>query len=515
MKLDLDILMDYLPAAYQAKRLGPQSKKRDLNQPFLFEPGCNMTKGNLYITRQDSMPKSPPEEGIAFICIGDGWPNVWQDNRIQVIVVPGQHSVAEVFNTVQSIFARFNKWDSDLLTELGKLDFEFESFFQTGLDVLENALALTTSGFQSTFHTECRNGKNGTRIFSISSQKQNYTLERAENIRKNTIPERQIVGATFSTSYNTTKEDFAHCYCRNLLAFNHYVGCVTLGDEYKPFKKSDFQLADHFFSYCEEAYTRYLQKTSVTSSPIDSAIHKLLSRNALNTCEYELLTLTEGEEWICFKLEGVQTDIAFFHKDNMCSALCVFMQGKTYAVMRGDDILGLLKAPMKDEDKTEVLALFEDILSRLGYIAGLSNSFVDIMHLADYMKQADFAVAISCKDKKANTLYYFGEHILDFLMHVCRESAAPQAICTKGLQALLDYDQKKGTEYLRTLQVYLENESNISQTSAALFIHRSSLFKRLNRVKKLTGDDIDNPEVRLYYRIWFQIQKQLDLLLKN
>ena len=66
---------------------------------------------------------------------------------------------------------------------------------------------------------------------------------------------------------------------------------------------------------------------------------------------------------------------------------------------------------------------------------------------------------------------------------------------------LMAHDRQKGTEYIKTLDVYLRNEMRITQTAKALYIHRSSLIKRLDRIMCLLQDNLEHPDVRLYYRL--------------
>ena len=67
----------------------------------------------------------------------------------------------------------------------------------------------------------------------------------------------------------------------------------------------------------------------------------------------------------------------------------------------------------------------------------------------------------------------------------------------RALRRVIAYDARKNTEYLHTLQVYLENEMNITPTAQALFIHRSSLIKRLNKLTDLLQDNLSDPKTKL------------------
>ena len=64
------------------------------------------------------------------------------------------------------------------------------------------------------------------------------------------------------------------------------------------------------------------------------------------------------------------------------------------------------------------------------------------------------------------------------------------------------------TELYRTLKVYLELERNVLQTAKTLFIHRSTLFYRLERIQKLADVDYEDARERLVLQLSFQILEQ-------
>jgi sugar diacid utilization regulator len=78
------------------------------------------------------------------------------------------------------------------------------------------------------------------------------------------------------------------------------------------------------------------------------------------------------------------------------------------------------------------------------------------------------------------------------------------------LGTLLDYDQRRGAELVSTLTQYLEHGGNYEATAAELSVHRSTLKYRLQRMRELTGLDINDPDVRfnmqLATRAWTTLQ---------
>lgn len=64
-------------------------------------------------------------------------------------------------------------------------------------------------------------------------------------------------------------------------------------------------------------------------------------------------------------------------------------------------------------------------------------------------------------------------------------------------RSLLAPVQDAGSELLSTLSVYLDHESGIAATAAALGLHRNTVSTRIQRIQELLGVDMDDPEVRL------------------
>lgn len=78
------------------------------------------------------------------------------------------------------------------------------------------------------------------------------------------------------------------------------------------------------------------------------------------------------------------------------------------------------------------------------------------------------------------------------------------------LGSLLDYDDHKGAELVHTLTQYLEHGGNYDATAAELSVHKSTLKYRLQRIRDLTGLELNDPDVhfnlQLATRAWGTLQ---------
>jgi purine catabolism regulator len=55
------------------------------------------------------------------------------------------------------------------------------------------------------------------------------------------------------------------------------------------------------------------------------------------------------------------------------------------------------------------------------------------------------------------------------------------------------YDREKNTQYLHTLEVYLDNQTSANKAAQEIFIHRNTLYQRLEKISDLWGIDLQDP----------------------
>jgi sugar diacid utilization regulator len=78
------------------------------------------------------------------------------------------------------------------------------------------------------------------------------------------------------------------------------------------------------------------------------------------------------------------------------------------------------------------------------------------------------------------------------------------------LGTLIDYDTAKHAELVKTLTQYLEHGGNYDATALTLSVHRSTLKYRLQRIRELTGLELNDPDVhfnlQLATRAWTTVE---------
>ena len=77
------------------------------------------------------------------------------------------------------------------------------------------------------------------------------------------------------------------------------------------------------------------------------------------------------------------------------------------------------------------------------------------------------------------------------------------------LKPLVDYDDKKSTELVKTLDVFFKNNGNLTRISEQLFAHYNTILYRITRINEITKMSLDNPNDRLNLEIAIKIKELL------
>lgn len=64
--------------------------------------------------------------------------------------------------------------------------------------------------------------------------------------------------------------------------------------------------------------------------------------------------------------------------------------------------------------------------------------------------------------------------------------------CEESLAPLIEISKSSNLNLLKTLRCYLTNDCNLLKTSHELFIHRNTLIYRLNKIKEMLKNDLEN-----------------------
>ncbi|HWL11431.1 MAG TPA: helix-turn-helix domain-containing protein, partial [Ureibacillus sp.] len=99
------------------------------------------------------------------------------------------------------------------------------------------------------------------------------------------------------------------------------------------------------------------------------------------------------------------------------------------------------------------------------------------------------------------------------ILHYVDNNSTVQLFIEDQIGQLISYSQKKNNDLFNTLYVYLQNNGHLKNTAEALYIHRSSLIYRMDRIAQLLNADLEDAEVRfnllMAYKLYDMFKKEM------
>jgi GAF domain-containing protein len=96
---------------------------------------------------------------------------------------------------------------------------------------------------------------------------------------------------------------------------------------------------------------------------------------------------------------------------------------------------------------------------------------------------------------------------LGFFGLLVGEGRDVRSFVTNTLAPVLDYDARRGTDLIATLQAYFQVGSSPARAAEALRVHVNTVTQRLDRVSRLLGKDWSSPERALEVQLALRLQR--------
>ncbi|MCA9906574.1 MAG: helix-turn-helix domain-containing protein, partial [Anaerolineae bacterium] len=147
--------------------------------------------------------------------------------------------------------------------------------------------------------------------------------------------------------------------------------------------------------------------------------------------------------------------------------------------------------------KTAVEEVREQLASRTpgGLVAsGISRPATGLAALREAYREAKNALSIAFELGEREQTTFFGElKLFQFLLALKEHNLESlRRFHDETLGALFEHDERKQGELIRTLNGFFEANGNLAKASDDLKVHRNTLVYRLDRIKDLTGLDLND-----------------------
>ena len=161
------------------------------------------------------------------------------------------------------------------------------------------------------------------------------------------------------------------------------------------------------------------------------------------------------------------------------------------------------------EDLERLAASMEETLKnelRIKTVIGIGTVADHLRELADSYKEAQTAIEVGkVFDTEKSIMHYENLGIGRLIYQL------PTTLCEIFLSEVFKKNSidSLDQETLFTINKFFENNLNVSETSRKLFVHRTTLVYRLEKIKKLTGLDLRQFDHAIVFKVALMVRKYL------
>ncbi len=137
--------------------------------------------------------------------------------------------------------------------------------------------------------------------------------------------------------------------------------------------------------------------------------------------------------------------------------------------------------------------------------AGYSRKMLGHFNFQRQYVQALTALRMGGDAHPSRWIHHFNDIALPYLLEQAIRKLPAYMVCHERLLALKYQSENGQTQLYRTLRCYLDNNQSVARTAQELFIHRSTLLYRLERIRDVLRSDLSDPEERLYLLLSFRL----------
>ena len=190
---------------------------------------------------------------------------------------------------------------------------------------------------------------------------------------------------------------------------------------------------------------------------------------------------------------------------------CNQMKVKSILVNNEDGLALLLEpslvANSKDSGAKDFLRQLRAAINSWEITIGIGSGYSGIKGIKKSYREAKVALELGrYLFGNGSDIYYSELGVYGLLL---KHSSMPELkdFVQEILGPFLEYDYNKKGDLYKTLEVYLETNCNVKETSEKLYTHYNTILYRVNKIKELTGIDFNQPDQKMNLQVAMRLSQ--------
>lgn len=504
MKLSKQLLYDRMSEFYTIQVYGAMDGQTELDSPLFYEAGMEFKRGHVYLAEGKEQALPADSASLFIMCEAEGQDFSWTANTLFVIRDPV--SRVSLYNQILGIYNGYDRWKEEI-TRLSLEKGTAEELLLATYPLFGNPLVLLEADFQVVCQVGMEELSPEKRLFDVDAGSIEVINALKQDPLYNEMQERQepflfpdsLMGIRF---WNVNIRRYERTTHRFLLMEGKH-----------PLKGADAYILSVFAKMLPYALFYNQEQPAGQKKSLHGILEWVISERSADYMKASQQLAAagwhSGHQYQCLALQ-----ITYLDQKNMTiHAMCRYVESllpASCAFSFKEDIvvfLNLTRLGMDEEEASRKLTIFiRDSFLKAGYSRAMKGHW----NLRRQYEQAAIALRIGNEKKPYLWIYRFNDLALPYILSQATRQLPGYMLCHEKLLELKEIDGSQHTEYVKTLRAYLDNHLNAVQSAKALYIHRSTLLYRLEKIQAILETRFEDPEEILYLMLSYRMLEEIE-----
>lgn len=508
MRLSMYMVAEEIPWVISKLHFSDKAKDDCLLQAKLYSPDIPLFNRYLYLVDADGFPTDlPPNDWFYFVVLGAG-ESFKCPEHCEIILLHTEDSLFMVFDILQKCFEWYNTWEETLIEILNR-DADIQKICEVSKRIFVNPVVAHNGSYEVLGTSVNREVMEKGLDFPYHENIGSYVVS------SNYLEYFKNAKVFHDTMNKTGVENFHADYPRYDVLYVNLTG----GEEGFPGRLLLPEL------YCKNPYSTYpplallgklisfaLNRRTVMTKGyrrgLERFFHGLLQGSAVNTGEAAICLQSQkwsfDDTFCCVVLTLSENERRIYSVSYSCQCLEETLEN-CFAFPYEDVIVGVCCLKKGTDEFSTVGTDFGSFIRDGFFKAGISDTYADIYQTQSYYEQAKAALRVGNECDPEIWYYRFKKYAFPYMLYHGMGNLDPKFFVDPRVFALKTMGKREEVDYYQTLKVYLENNMNLLHSAEELFIHRTTLFYRINRIKETLDLDLTDKKTRLTLLMSFHI----------
>lgn len=513
MQLAQCIIIDILKP-FHVECLVPEGETFCFDQIHLLdETPVSPEASSLYVGTLDQVRSIEKDilVQICIVCIGpkEEALTLLDQNPANLLLIPGNPSLASVANRLYSGFDQILKWCSELeMAILAKKD--YQTIISLGTRIFgDNPIIMVNSSY-NLIAGSLPSSPSHERIDAIL-KKGYYSKEMTDGLARMGY---QANGTKYTVPTILYPPNYMDCPL--MVLATHADNGIFLGFITVYFTKDDPTPAQfELFSWFARKIRRYYLENSGENSSMPTPLEVFMADLIDHTREDETFLEDRARSLrlpldAAYRLCVIQWDKFILPQaDYIMNRLRSCLKFPFFRVLLyHQSVLLLLQGDISSlrviEEINESFEEFGELLHICQGHAGFSTANFPLLKMNIAYRQAVTAARYGMMLNPEAGIYFYSHYYIYEMLEDYKKRYSLEDMSVQKLRLLRGPEDDR-YDNLALLRNYLLTERSISGTAKIMHMHRNSVIYRLNKIQEILGLDLDDPDVRLRLLISFKI----------